>query len=241
MASKPIIGICCRMDIDGDQFYLRKQYSEAVYHAGGIPVLLPLISDPEYSNSLLERLDGILLSGSNSDVDPHRYKEDPIPQIGSIMTRRDQTDWNLLEEVFRKKVPLLGICFGMQILNVFLGGSLWQDIPTQIGQALKHSQRGLDEYKSHTIKIKPHSLLHRLAGQDEAKVNSFHHQGVKSVASNLECVAEAGDGVIEALELKEEDHFVLAVQWHPEIGWNQDPLSQRIFSEFVSAASGVRR
>jgi putative glutamine amidotransferase len=221
------------MDVDSDRFYLRRQYSEAIYQAGGIPILLPLIPERDYTRELVSTLDGLLLSGSNSDVDPHRYGEDPHPHLGPIMNQRDQTDWYLLEEVFKSKKPLLGICYGIQILNVFLGGTLWQDIGSQVEGALKHSQDSLDDYATHNIEVKPESVLFSLAGHDKMKVNSFHHQGIRKTAPMLKPVALAPDNLVEAVELRDPQHFVLAVQWHPEIGWDSDAFSQKIFSCFT--------
>jgi putative glutamine amidotransferase len=240
LAKRPLIGIPCRMDVGADRFYLRKHYSEAIFHAGGIPVLLPLIPEKIYAQELVRGLDGILLSGSNSDVDPHRYGQEPHPKIGSIVTRRDQTDLFLLEEIFRLRKPLLGICFGVQILNVYLGGTLWQDVESQVKQPLKHEQTAMEDYRSHTIRIKAKSLLHELAQVTETRVNSFHHQAIQHVAPTLLPIAESTDSIVEAVEMRkpQEGHFVLGVQWHPEIGWETDELSQKIFARFVEASQG---
>jgi putative glutamine amidotransferase len=224
------------MDAGKDQFYLRKHYSEALFHAGATPVLLPLIAEKAYARELVKGVDGILISGSNSDVDPHRYGQEPHPKIGSIVSRRDETDLFLLDEVFRSGRPLLGICFGIQILNVYLGGTLWQDVESQVKEAVKHEQTATEDYRSHTIRIKPRSLLYELAQQKETRVNSFHHQAIQRVAPTLIPVATAPDGVVEAVEMQEKRQFVLGVQWHPEIGWQTDELSQRIFFSFVTAA-----
>jgi putative glutamine amidotransferase len=224
------------MDAGKDQFYLRKHYSEALFYAGGTPVLLPLIAEKTYTREIVSGVDGILISGSNSDVDPHRYGQEPHPRIGSIVSRRDETDLFLLEEIFRTGKPLLGICFGIQILNVYLGGTLWQDVESQVKQAVKHEQTATEDYRSHTIRIKPRSLLYRLAQQKESRVNSFHHQAIAKVATALIPVATARDGIVEAVEMRNKGQFVLGVQWHPEIGWEKDKLSQQIFSSFVEAA-----
>jgi putative glutamine amidotransferase len=224
------------MDAGKDQFYLRKHYSEALFHAGATPVLLPLIAEKLYARAIVNGVNGILISGSNSDIDPHRYGQEPHPKIGSIVSRRDESDLFLLEEVFRTRKPLLGICFGIQILNVYLGGTLWQDVESQVKQSVKHEQVATEDYRSHTIHIKPGSLLHRLAQQRKSRVNSFHHQAIQKVASALIPVATATDGIVEAVEMSAKGQFVLGVQWHPEIGWERDKLSQQIFSSFVQAA-----
>jgi putative glutamine amidotransferase len=237
---QPLIGISTRIDVGSDRFYLRKQYSEAIFQAGGIPVLLPLIPEKDYTRGLLSILDGVLLSGSNSDVDPRRYGEEPRPHLGPVMSQRDQTDWFLLEEVFRNKKPLLGICYGIQILNVFLGGTLWQDIRSEVDGAHKHSPDSPDDFLTHNIEVVPESLLVSLAGHEKMNVNSFHHQGIRKTAPALKPVAIAPDNIVEAVELTDQSHFVLAVQWHPEIGWNSDEFSQRIFSCFTEQARKSR-
>jgi putative glutamine amidotransferase len=134
--------------------------------------------------------------------------------------------------------PLLGICFGVQILNVYLGGTLWQDVESQVKEPVKHEQTAMEDYRSHTIRVKTRSLLHELVGQTETRVNSFHHQAIHKVAPPLVAVAESTDGIVEAVELRKPrpGQFVLGVQWHPEIGWETDALSQKIFERFVAAA-----
>lgn len=224
------------MDVGGDRFYLRKHYSEAIAHAGGSPLLIPLIPDKVFADELTTHLDGIVLSGSNSDVDPNRYKQEPHLKIGSVLTRRDQTDWLLLEGVFKKKKPLLAICFGIQILNVYLGGTLWQDIPSQVKGAVKHDQTSSEDYHSHSLRIKSGSLLDSLVGFQKIKVNSYHHQAIRELSPKLISVASSTDGIVEAVELRTRGQFLLGVQWHPEIGWEADDLSQKIFRRFVDAA-----
>ncbi len=229
------------MDPGKNRFYLAKNYSEAIFESGGVPVLLPLISDRNFSRELLKSLDAVVISGSNSDVDPYLYGEEPHPKLGSVMSRRDQTDLGLLEEVFHKKKPLLAICFGIQILNVFLGGTLWQDINSQLSNAIKHSQDSENDYRSHAVSIRAHSLLRDLATEKNTRVNSYHHQAIKRIAPRLLASAKAPDGVVEAVELRDTTHFVLGVQWHPEIGWETNQLSRSIFSGFVEASKTPRQ
>lgn len=224
------------MDAGGDRFYLRKQYSEAIAHAGGSPLLIPLIPDKVFADELTTHLDGIVLSGSNSDVDPNRYNQQPCLKIGSVLARRDQTDWLLLQGVFKKRKPLLAICFGIQILNVYLGGTLWQDIPSQVKDAVNHDQTSSGDSHSHSLRIKSGSLLDSLARSRKIKVNSYHHQAIRELSPKLISVASSSDGIVEAVELRTRRQFLLGVQWHPEIGWEAEDLSQRIFRCFVEAA-----
>jgi putative glutamine amidotransferase len=227
------------MDLGGDRFYLRKQYSEAIAHAGGSPLLIPLIPDKAFADALTADLDGIVLSGSNSDVAPHRYRQEPHPQAGSVLTQRDQTDLLLLEGVFKERKPLLAICFGIQILNVYLGGTLWQDIPSQVKDAVQHDQTSSKDYHSHSLRIQSGSLLYSLSRSPEIRVNSYHHQAIRELSPKLIPVASSPDGIVEAVELREKSQFLMGVQWHPEIAWETDELSQKIFSCFVKAAKGT--
>ncbi len=233
--SRPLIGITTRLGAE-DTFYLRRYYAEAVEGAGGAPVYIPLIPDREYLSALCERLDGLLLSGSDSDLDPVYYGEEPHQKIGSVIPERDETDLILLDVAERRALPLLGICFGMQSLNVARGGSLIQDLAAQTPESIKHDQGQVVSRPSHHIRIEAGSLLAKLAGGETARVNSSHHQAVNKVGRDLRVIARAPDGVIEAIIDMRQDRFALGVQWHPEIGWEKDKFSQAIFKQFIEAA-----
>ncbi len=232
---RPLIGITTRLDPAKDTFYLRRYYAEAVAAAGGTPVYIPLVKDREALLSLAGRLDGLLLSGSNSDIDPAHYGEEPRQGLGDVVPERDAADLLLLDYAESRRLSVLGICFGAQSLNVSRGGSLIQDLESQCPGALKHEQGVPYDRTSHGIAIEPESLLARLAGGVEARVNSTHHQAMKEVGRDLRIVAKALDGVIEAVEDTRADRFVLGVQWHPEVGWRENSLSRAIFSTFVNA------
>lgn len=230
--TRPLIGITTRLD-DKNKFYLRRYYSEAVAAAGGAPVLIPLIPDREYLTALTDRLNGLLLSGSASDLDPDYYGEEPHPKLGPVTPERDETDLILLEIIESRKLPLLAICFGLQSLNVSRGGSLIQDIESQVANPIKHEQGHATHRPSHHVKIEPETLLAQLAGGETARVNSTHHQAIRQVGRNLKVIARAPDGVIEAVIDERSDRFALGVQWHPEVGWENDKLSQAIFNLFI--------
>jgi putative glutamine amidotransferase len=204
--------------------------------AGGAPVYIPLIPDRAYLSALCERLDGLVLSGSNSDIDPFYYGEEPHQKLGSVIPERDETDLILLEAAERRSTPVLGICFGMQSLNVSRGGSLIQDLASQAPDAIKHEQGQTINRPSHHIRIESDSILARLAGGETARVNSSHHQAVKEIGRDLRVIARAPDGVIEAIIDTRTDRFILGVQWHPEVGWEKDEFSQVIFKKFIEAA-----
>jgi putative glutamine amidotransferase len=237
---RPLIGITMRLELSSDRFYLARFYSEAVEAAGAVPVHISLIPDPQYISAVIDSLDGILLPGSDSDVDPLRYGAQPDQQLGSVVPVKDETDLLVLEEIERRNLPLFGICFGMQILNVARGGSLIQDIATQLPNAIKHEQGPPRDRPSHSVSLDRNSLLGALAKSDDAVVNSHHHQAIETVGENLKATAWASDGLIEAVEDTRPDRFALGVQWHPELGWQQDELSQALFNQFVQACAAYR-
>jgi putative glutamine amidotransferase len=233
---RPRIGITMRLELETDRFYLARHYSEAVEAAGGAPVHLSLIPRREYLESLVAGLDGILLPGSDSDVDPLRYGREPHRNLGSVQPIKDETDLIVLETVEQLGVPLLAICFGMQVLNVSRGGTLIQDIPSEMPEAIKHQQGAPRERRSHRLRLLEGSLLAQLAGSDSEVVNSHHHQAIETVGRELVATAWTADGLVEGLEDPRGDRFALAVQWHPEIAWAEDAFSRAIFERFVVAA-----
>jgi putative glutamine amidotransferase len=230
----PLIGITTRLDAE-NTFYLRRYYAEAIEAAGGVPVYIPLIPNRKYLSSLAEKLDGLVLSGSNSDLDPVFYGEEPHPKLGTVTPERDNTDLILLEIAEERNMPLLAICFGMQSLNVSRGGTLFQDIESQNAESIKHQQGQTYDRPSHYIRIESNSLLAQLAGGHIVRVNSSHHQAIKGVGRDLHVIARAHDGVIEAVIDTRSDRFVLGVQWHPEVGWLRDDFSKAIFKRFIEA------
>lgn len=237
VSSRPRIGITMRIELETDRFYLSRHYSEAVEAAGGAPFHISLIPNLDYVSAMMDGLAGVLLPGSDSDVDPMLYGHEPHQSLGHVHPIKDQTDMLVLEEIEKRQLPLLGICFGMQILNVSRGGTLIQDISSQLPAAIKHSQGTPRERPSHRIRLLEGSLLSSLASDQTALVNSHHHQAIETVGRDLVATAWASDGLVEALEDPRSDRFVTAVQWHPESGWQQDNLSQALFQRFVSEAS----
>ena len=209
---RPRIGITMRIELATNRFYLARHYSEAVEAAGGAPVHISLIPNSEYIDSVVEGLDGILLPGSDSDVDPLRYGHEPHPELGSVHVIKDQTDLLVIEAAERKRIPLFAICFGMQILNVSRGGTLIQDIRSQVPDAIKHEQGPPRERPSHRVRMLEKTKLADIAGSHDAIVNSHHHQAIESIGADLVATAWTTDGVIEAIEDPRPDRFVLAVQ-----------------------------
>jgi putative glutamine amidotransferase len=233
---RPRIGITMRLEMETDRFYLSRHYSEAIEAAGGAPIHISLIPHPDYISTIMEGLDGVLLPGSDSDVDPLRYGSEPHPNLGSVHPLKDETDLLVLEEIEKRNLPLFAICFGMQILNVFRGGTLIQDIASQQPNAIKHQQGSPRDRPSHRIKVAKDCLLSSLCQTETALVNSHHHQAIEKVGRQLAATAWTSDGLIEAVEDCRPERFVLGVQWHPELGWTKDALSQTLFNSFIATA-----
>jgi putative glutamine amidotransferase len=237
MAIRPLIGIPMRIEAASDRFYLSRHYGEAVEAAGGLPVHISLIPNLDYIDTVVGGLDGVLMPGSDSDVDPLRYGQQPHQNLGDVHSVKDETDLLVIAAAEKRAIPLFGICFGMQVLNVSRGGTLIQDIPSQIPGAIQHQQGGPRDRPSHAVNLADGSRLRELGTSPDLIVNSHHHQGLEQIGTELTPVAWATDGLVEAVEDPRTDRFVMAVQWHPESGWREDPFSQRLFRLFVNEAT----
>ena len=235
---RPLVGITMRHELESERFYLARFYSEAVEAAGGAPLHIPLIPEASYLEEVVGRLDALLLPGSASDVDPALYGREPHARLGAVHPLKDSTDMRVLEFAEARRLPLLSICFGMQVWNVFRGGTLIQDIESQVQGALKHEQGAPRDRHSHGVKVKPESLVARMNGGESLRVNSHHHQALETIGRNLQATAWSADGLVEAVEDTLEGRWAVGVQWHPEIGWQEDDFSRALFESFVNAARG---
>jgi len=233
---RPLIGITMRHELETERFYLARAYSEAVEAAGGVPLHLSLIPKAAYVEAALETLDGVLLPGSASDVDPLRYGREPQRRLGAVHPLRDETDALVLAEVERRAMPLFAICFGMQIWNVVRGGTLIQDIESEMPEAIKHEQGAPRDRRSHRVRLLAESALAELVEGESALVNSHHHQAIETVGEGLRATAWTADGLIEALEDQRIDRWAIGVQWHPEIEWEEDAFSENLFNSFIEAS-----
>jgi putative glutamine amidotransferase len=220
-----------------ERSYLNSSYVRVIQESGGIPIpLLPPLSK-ETLREIYPLLDGVLLTGGG-DIDPRRFGEPPHPTAFDIVPERDELELRLVEWARAEKKPLLAICRGVQLLNVALGGSLYQDLPSDPGGSIAHSQQEPSDQTTHKVSVVPGSALAEVVGTGGLEVNSLHHQGVNKVGKGLLPVATAPDGIIEGLELAERRHgqFFLGVQWHPEELVTHHEPSRRLFSAFLSAA-----
>lgn len=235
---KPVIGISGSILINkGNAFsgyrrsYVNQDYVEAVLRAGAIPFIIPFNEDLEATREMVEKVDGIILSGGH-DVNPYYYGEDPMLKIGELFPERDVFDMELYKTAIELKKPIFGICRGYQIINVINGGTLYQDLSYADFVKIKHDQVDNPTQATHFVELEEGTFLKNILGE-KYKVNSFHHQILKDVASGFKVVAKSSDGVIESIEKITEDNFVIGVQWHPEMLSASNEKSQEIFNEFV--------
>lgn len=236
MREKPLIGVTPFYNCDTCMTYIKPGYMEAVIEAGGLAVLLPLTRDNEILARFMDEFDGFILSGG-PDVDARYYGEPNLPFTGDISPIRDYMEIFIVKKCEERNKPILGICRGIQVMNVALGGTLYQDIPAQIKdrEILKHSQDAPKWYPIHDIHIDEDSVVGRVFGKKVIDVNSFHHQAVKNTAPGLVATSRAADGIIESIEHKTHK-FMVGVQWHPELMWQRDRAHLKLFEEFVAKA-----
>ena len=239
--SKPVIGIfTCRVFKENDSLQPLEMaaqcfsYSQAVEENGGLPLLIPYTESFETVSSLLELCDGLLVPGG-IDVAPSFYGEAPDDHLGEVDTVLDKAELFGLQFALSNHMPVFGICRGLQIINVFCGGTLYQDLPSQFqGRLLTHSQTLSRSEVAHPVNIQKDSMLRLLLGRDIVSVNSMHHQAVKEPGHFLSVSARAEDGVIEAVEHENGNWF--AVQWHPEELMYM-PEMKRLFVRFISLST----
>ncbi|MEQ8197315.1 MAG: gamma-glutamyl-gamma-aminobutyrate hydrolase family protein [Clostridiaceae bacterium] len=215
--------------IGDEKMSVNADYANAIFKAGAIPVILPVIADHEYIEELAAGLDGIVVTGGG-DLNPLYYGEEPRPLQGTISAARDEFDLAVIEKSMKLNKGILGICRGIQVLNVFLGGSLHQDISYGYPGAVKHFQSGDNDRATHTVEFTDEGNLVKIFGK-KIFVNSFHHQSISRLGKDLIATAYSRDGVIEAVEMKG-NNKVFGVQWHPEKMRN-NPDMDKMFRYFI--------
>ena len=214
-----------------DEFYLLADYFDSVELAGGTPVLIPQVGADETLRDLLGRLDGLVITGG-PDTPPARYGQPPHPMTKPVHCRRDEFDFRCLGTALDLGLPILAICYGAQLLNIFMGGTLIQDIPSQRPSADRHAQEG--PRLLHPVRIEPGTKLARCLGVTEVEVASSHHQAVDRVGRGLRVSARSRDGIIEGIET-EDDRLILGVQWHPEELAAKHPEHLKLFQAVVGS------
>jgi putative glutamine amidotransferase len=232
---KPLIGLTPSHDMESGDVKARPTYMRALKAAGAIPVVMPLDASEEDLKQLSQDLDGFLFTGG-PDVHPFLFGEETQAHCGNVSPARDQMEISLLPMIMELQKPILGICRGIQVLNIALGGNIWQDIPSQVTRdfPLAHSQPFSYDMPCHTVALTEGSLLAQISESSSIEVNSMHHQAVKDLAPGLIASAYSTDYLIEALEMPDYPFFI-GVQWHPEYLWEKNKEAFRLFQTFVKA------
>ncbi len=237
MNRKPIIAMLCAIEnLDGLlKSQLQRTYVDSIAGAGGVPIILPFTESEEEIEEYTELCDGFLFTGGN-DINPLRYGEVKSDFCGATEDLRDSFEFAVARLAIRKEKPILGICRGAQLLNVALGGTLYQDIKSEIPSDLLHMQKEPKQSPSHTVRVVDDTPLFSLTEKEFLVANSFHHQAIKKLGRGLLPMAYADDGIIEAV-YSTEHRYLRAYQWHPERLFSKDEQNQKIFFDFISACS----
>lgn len=242
--SRPVIGVTCSRCVGGQwstyslghfMDYALDAYSRAVLACGGAPLLIPVEQNKSSMEAICKGLGGLILTGG-PDIHPRAYLQEPLIGLKEIDQPADQMEIALARLALQQDLPILGICRGLQVLNVAMGGNLYQDLATQKPDAINHSPAADRAVHTHQVTIEPGSRLHGIVQRRRLWVNSQHHQAVREPAAKLVPSAHADDGVIEAAEFLGR-RFVVAVQWHPEGLWQSDQAARRLFKALIRAAT----
>lgn len=230
---KPIIGIMPLIDTDKKSYWMLPGYMNGITLSGGLPLMLPLTSDEETLSQIAHECDGFLFTGGQ-DVSPALYGEVPSKTCGECCSLRDEMEQKLLPIILELDKPTLGICRGIQILNALLGGTLYQDLPSEKPSSVEHHQAPPYDVPIHKVEILEHTPLFELIPSKNVSVNSYHHQAVKDLAPCLKPMAYSEDHLVEAVWMPGKK-YVWAVQWHPELSYYKDENSRKIFQQFLQA------
>jgi putative glutamine amidotransferase len=239
---RPLVGIT--PDVEGDaeaaRYVVKTAYAEAVLRAGGLPLVLPLSADISVVEAYLDRVSAVVVTGGAFDVPPSAYGQKEREGLGPLKPGRTAFETLLVQAALRRRLPILGICGGMQLLNVVLGGTLYQDLARELPGAKEHEQKSAKTQPSHPVDVRDGSVLADVLGRGQLMVNSTHHQAVSQLAPGLKVSAASPDGVVEAIESTEYP-FVLGVQWHPELLLQSMPLQLGLYRALVQKARETRR
>lgn len=234
---KPLIIVTANYDYEKSLSYIKNLYCEALVEAGAAPVLLPLSMNQEVIEAYVDKCNGLMVVGG-PDVDPVYYGENNMPYNGELSPYRDVMEIALVKKAVLSNTPVFGICRGIQVLNVAMGGTLYQDLHQQIKEReiIKHAQSAPRWHNTHQVVIKKDTFMWEVYNTEKVPVNSFHHQAVKDIAPDFEPTAWSEDGIVEAIEYSK-DSFAVGVQWHPEDLWQQQDLHRELFKQFVKMCS----
>lgn len=228
---KPMIGVIPLWDDEKESLWMLPGYFDGIRAAGGLPIMLPLNAGEEDMDQLDALCDGLLFTGGH-DVDPALYGQTPLPLCGTLCPPRDRLESELFRRAFAENKPVLGICRGLQLINVLLGGTLYQDIPTQFSTQVEHHMEPPFDRPCHSVRLGENTPLQLLAGVSTLEVNSYHHQGIDTLSPDLVPMAWSQDNLVEAAYCPART-FLLAVQWHPEFNYAKEPSSLALFQAFV--------
>ena len=229
---RPIIGVLAEID-DECNTRVQNPYIHAIEKSGGIPILFPYVSDNETIGRLVDLCDGFFFTGG-ADIHPKHYGEKAKESLGNLQEHRDEFEFRVFEKVIKTAKPILAICRGAQLVNIALGGTLYQDIPSELQTTISHRQSEPKFSPSHDVKIMINTPLYEMVRTAQIKVNSCHHQAIKTLGKGLEMMAVAEDGIIEAVYASGE-RYLRAYQWHPERLFKTDVHNRMIFEDFVHA------
>ena len=235
---KPIIGIFAEVDLEQNT-KVSSAYIRAIEASGGIPILLPYVKDRDTIEHFVNICNGFLFTGG-ADIEPQRYGEQKKNTCGEIQYARDELEFAVLQVVNNSSKPIMAICRGAQLINVALGGTLYQDIPSEMNTPISHRQTEPKNSPSHNVQIMKNTPLFDLAKKTVITANSFHHQAIKKLGEGLEIMAVADDGIVEAAYLHGE-RYVRAYQWHPERLYETDIYNRLVFDDFIKACRVERR
>jgi putative glutamine amidotransferase len=233
--TRPVVGITLAFDTENLwRFTVRQDYVRSVELEGGLPIVIAP-TKPSDAPELLDKVHALVMTGG-SDVDPSLYGETPHPKLGTVVRERDEFEIALCREALRRDMPLLAICRGQQVLNVALGGTLVQDIPSEVVGAANHDPATERWQTAHDVRILPGTRLRAILARDKVAVNSFHHQAVKKIGQGLVISAcSASDSIVEGVEAPAK-RFAIGVQWHPEGFWREEDGFHPLFAALVKAA-----
>lgn len=230
---RPVIGLIPLYDDEKESYWMLPGYMKLLEMCGAFPIMLPLTSDENELKQAMELCDGVLLTGGH-DVDPRVYGKEATKECGITCRLRDEMEGILLKQALEQDKPVLGICRGVQFMNAYLGGDLYQDLPTEYDCKTEHHMTPPYDAAAHKVEVLEASLLADIIGAGVHEVNSYHHQAIKTVAESVDVMAISEDGLVEAISVKDKK-FMVGVQWHPEFSYETNEESRKIVQAFVDA------